>query len=148
MDPWSPKQCIFEVVTTFSCDKACQYVWNMQIAQFCQNGPLVNYKFSFRGIRNDTVQNHFVHGCTEMSSWRSISKSIWRSHVRSREESGENRFPFEMKHLRRNWTLVWRQFDAQFDHFDVIFKLILEVNTNVHERSRLKILQGTLGSQK
>ena len=39
----------------FSYDRSGQFVRNGEIAQFGQNGPLVNYKLAFRGIRNYTV---------------------------------------------------------------------------------------------
>ena len=39
----------------FSYDRPGQFVRNEEDAQFGQNGPLVNYKWPFRGIRNNTV---------------------------------------------------------------------------------------------
>ena len=44
----------------FSYGRSGQFVRNGKIAQFGQNGRLVNYKLPFRGIKNDTVNLRVV----------------------------------------------------------------------------------------
>ena len=97
----------------FSYDRSGQFVRNGEIAEFGQNGPLVNYKLSFCGIRSDTVNLRVnlrvnLDANLEVNLDVNLEVNFEVTRRRSREESRENRFPCKMKRVRRNWALMRR----------------------------------------